>query len=132
MSGADSIDAKKSVPVVVSAIGVIPPPIDQDCDAVAAVDHVAARAAVQNVASVAAVQGVIAIVAPEVADRPRTRRIIEVVVVRPAIGRLRGFLVLRSEEHKSELQSLMRISYSDFCLKKKTNKTRLTIPHRVL
>src|SRR3546814_11652003 len=64
--------------------------------AVAAVDHVAARAAVQNVASVAAVQGVIAIVAPEVADRPRTRRIIEVVVVRPAIGRLRGFLVLRA------------------------------------
>src|SRR3546814_9834316 len=28
---------------------------------------------------------------------------------------------LRSEEHTSELQSLMRISYADFCLKKKTN-----------
>src|SRR3546814_7287449 len=27
----------------------------------------------------------------------------------------------RSEEHTSELQSLMRISYADFCLKKKTN-----------
>src|SRR3546814_3612995 len=27
----------------------------------------------------------------------------------------------RSEEHTSELQSLMRISYSVFCLKKKTN-----------
>src|SRR3546814_9190447 len=27
--------------------------------------------------------------------------------------------VLRSEEHKSELQSLMRISYAVFCLKKK-------------
>src|SRR3546814_8988729 len=27
--------------------------------------------------------------------------------------------VLRSEEHTSELQSLMRISYADFCLKKK-------------
>src|SRR3546814_794764 len=26
----------------------------------------------------------------------------------------------RSEEHTSELQSLMRISYADFCLKKKT------------
>src|SRR3546814_8649104 len=26
----------------------------------------------------------------------------------------------RSEEHKSELQSLMRISYAVFCLKKKT------------
>src|SRR3546814_7986919 len=27
----------------------------------------------------------------------------------------------RSEEHKSEVQSLMRISYAVFCLKKKTN-----------
>src|SRR3546814_4969612 len=27
----------------------------------------------------------------------------------------------RSEEHKSELQSLMRISYAVFCLKKKIN-----------
>src|SRR3546814_5140031 len=29
-------------------------------------------------------------------------------------------LVMRSEEHTSELQSLMRISYAVFCLKKKT------------
>src|SRR3546814_7758153 len=29
----------------------------------------------------------------------------------------------RSEEHTSELQSLMRISYAVFCLKKKTNYT---------
>src|SRR3546814_8629549 len=29
--------------------------------------------------------------------------------------------VLRSEEHTSELQSLMRISYAVFCLKKKKN-----------
>src|SRR3546814_3037285 len=29
----------------------------------------------------------------------------------------------RSEEHTSELQSLMRISYAVFCLKKKTNHT---------
>src|SRR3546814_1745653 len=28
----------------------------------------------------------------------------------------------RSEEHTSELQSLMRISYADFCLKKKTTR----------
>src|SRR3546814_10328436 len=33
--------------------------------------------------------------------------------------------VMRSEEHTSELQSLMRISYAVFCLKKKTqNKTQ--------
>src|SRR3546814_9227062 len=30
----------------------------------------------------------------------------------------------RSEEHTSELQSLMRISYAVFCLKKKTTDTR--------
>src|SRR3546814_4675223 len=30
---------------------------------------------------------------------------------------------LRSEEHTSELQSLMRISYAVFCLKKKTHNT---------
>src|SRR3546814_10130210 len=31
----------------------------------------------------------------------------------------------RSEEHTSELQSLMRISYADFCLKTKKNKTAI-------
>src|SRR3546814_1840975 len=31
---------------------------------------------------------------------------------------------LRSEEHTSELQSLMRISYAVFCLKKKQNQHR--------
>src|SRR3546814_10656482 len=36
-------------------------------------------------------------------------------------GRLWG--VKRSEEHTSELQSLMRISYAVFCLKKKKIKT---------
>src|SRR3546814_1534935 len=32
----------------------------------------------------------------------------------------------RSEEHTSELQSLMRISYAVFCLKKKKRKTHKT------
>src|SRR3546814_2050386 len=36
-------------------------------------------------------------------------------------------LVVRSEEHTSELQSLMRISYAVFCLKKKTNTTIQTL-----
>src|SRR3546814_7562805 len=35
----------------------------------------------------------------------------------------------RSEEHTSELQSLMRISYAVFCLKKKNNKQ--THPYRI-
>src|SRR3546814_2057702 len=35
----------------------------------------------------------------------------------------------RSEEHTSELQSLMRISYAVFCLTKKKFSTRTTIRH---
>src|SRR3546814_6608688 len=35
----------------------------------------------------------------------------------------REYLDLRSEEHTSELQSLMRISYAVFCLKKKKKHT---------
>src|SRR3546814_3415551 len=37
-----------------------------------------------------------------------------------------GAVALRSEEHTSELQSLMRISYAVFCLKKK-NKNNNTV-----
>src|SRR3546814_2263199 len=42
--------------------------------------------------------------------------------------RVRGGTVVRSEEHTSELQSLMRISYAVFCLKKqqKTNTNGTT------
>src|SRR3546814_1027499 len=48
---------------------------------------------------------------------------------RPAAGRADPAVQavspdVRSEEHTSELQSLMRISYAVFCLKKKTNRTR--------
>src|SRR3546814_9991665 len=42
-------------------------------------------------------------------------------------GRMRGASEAkhaRSEEHTSELQSLMRISYAVFCLKKKKNTTK--------
>src|SRR3546814_10518781 len=35
-----------------------------------------------------------------------------------------GMHDLRSEEHTSELQSLMRISYAVFCLKKKKKQTK--------
>src|SRR3546814_3178645 len=34
-----------------------------------------------------------------------------------------GYLVERSEEHTSELQSLMRISYAVFCLKQQKQRT---------
>src|SRR3546814_7809777 len=40
--------------------------------------------------------------------------------------------VKRSEEHTSELQSLMRISYAVFCLKKKKEKEKkYTITHQL-
>src|SRR3546814_8340283 len=46
-----------------------------------------------------------------------------------AAGRYRpGGAFPRSEEHTSELQSLMRISYAVFCLKKKTRQKH-TDPH---
>src|SRR3546814_7153493 len=59
------------------------------------------------------------------ADRRRRRgdvgepdqRIRDVEVL--AAGHAAVVAVGRSEEHTSELQSLMRISYADFCLKKK-------------
>src|SRR3546814_1628274 len=37
-----------------------------------------------------------------------------------------GQIHIRSEEHTSELQSLMSISYAVFCLKKKINKKYIT------
>src|SRR3546814_7473293 len=39
------------------------------------------------------------------------------------VGRLFPRVFERSEEHKSELQSLMRITYAVFCLKKKEKET---------
>src|SRR3546814_8887875 len=39
-------------------------------------------------------------------------------------------IILRSEEHTSELQSLMRISYAVFCLKKKNMK--MIINHKIV
>src|SRR3546814_10761776 len=41
---------------------------------------------------------------------------------------LRSPIFSRSEEHTSELQSLMRISYAVFCLKKKTTIMSMTTP----
>src|SRR3546814_9317980 len=39
------------------------------------------------------------------------------------VGLMARRAVVRSEEHTSELQSLMRISYAVFCLKKKKHKS---------
>src|SRR3546814_7290686 len=42
----------------------------------------------------------------------------------PAIGAGCDLTLMRSEEHTSELQSLMRTSYAVFCLKKKSIKLK--------
>src|SRR3546814_7846055 len=41
------------------------------------------------------------------------------------LWRVATWNIKRSEEHTSELQSLMRISYAVFCLKKKKKTTKL-------
>src|SRR3546814_6179680 len=43
-----------------------------------------------------------------------------------------GAAAKRSEEHTSELQSLMRISYAVFCLKKTKNKTQRQMIHHLI
>src|SRR3546814_6355865 len=42
-----------------------------------------------------------------------------------ARGVFSGRILVRSEEHTSELQSLMRNSYAVFCLKKKRNESNI-------
>src|SRR3546814_1551374 len=49
-------------------------------------------------------------------DPEVVREILRIIEAHPD----RGPFEVRSEEHTSELQSLMRISYAVFCLKKKT------------
>src|SRR3546814_4399430 len=46
---------------------------------------------------------------------------------RDAVKIFEGLKASRSEEHTSELQSLMRISYADFCLKKKKQNATQTM-----
>src|SRR3546814_6014842 len=76
---------------------------------------------------------------PATAERPLVGRVVErglsdeyadrhYVIVEAIDGRThyaeigKGEAVSRSEEHTSELQSLMRISYAVFCLKKKNTQ----------
>src|SRR3546814_1039231 len=54
-------------------------------------------------------------------DRPEPHHRYQVALPAPA----------RSEEHTSELQSLMRISYAVFCLKKKKAKHTTTTPYHL-
>src|SRR3546814_5835025 len=56
---------------------------------------------------------------PQAEPKRRGRRIAPAAFF---VSEFVGHAHQRSEEHTSELQSLMRISYAVFCLKKKTNK----------
>src|SRR3546814_4147158 len=59
--------------------------------------------------------------------RPRVRLLVRLPPPRQPEGLARMVTSpppLRSEEHTSELQSLMRISYAVFCLKKKKKSTK--------
>src|SRR3546814_5419882 len=70
----------------------------------------------------------VALIAKRAADKGLDLRI-ELPAAMPTVlradhGRVRQVLLNRSEEHTSELQSLMRISYAVFCLKKKKKMSR--------
>src|SRR3546814_5676468 len=60
--------------------------------------------------------------------RMRYRRRLRHLQLHRGRGRTAQGLV-RSEEHTSELQSLMRISYAVFCLKKKKKTTHIAIKY---
>src|SRR3546814_3373665 len=50
----------------------------------------------------------------------------DLLTVRGQYGYKPALPAIRSEEHTSELQSLMRISYAVFCLKKNTPRTKIS------
>src|SRR3546814_7738343 len=56
-------------------------------------------------------------------DGPTIHRVERFGAIGRGPVRIASMRVARSEEHTSELQSLMRISYAVFCLKKKNNDT---------
>src|SRR3546814_1012502 len=57
-------------------------------------------------------------------DMGGAQRLPSIASTERPFGRRTGWAIFwRSEEHTSELQSLMRISYADFCLKTKKQKT---------
>src|SRR3546814_5537528 len=56
------------------------------------------------------------------APKPKAVDVGEIEVARDHDPHFRAPIDARSEEHTSELQSLMRISYAVFCLKKKNTK----------
>src|SRR3546814_9623039 len=73
-------------------------------------DDIAAELAVERIAHVTRIAIVRRRVAQEEGQHRRAGELLKLDQL--------DTIVMRSEEHKSELQSLMRISYAVFCLKK--------------
>src|SRR3546814_5772825 len=68
-----------------------------------------------------------------IVDWQKERRSEREIQYRPARVLMQDFTgVPRSEEHTSELQSLMRISYAVFCLKKKKKHRKTHTLHIIL
>src|SRR3546814_10082473 len=65
--------------------------------------------------------------AREDAERLMGGRVIMMIVENRVAPLRRPVMIGRSEEHTSELQSLMRISYAVFCLKKKTANIQFNV-----
>src|SRR3546814_8626787 len=95
-------------------------PIPTVAEALALLDNITVDAAILDV---------------QLLDRDITPVVLQLIVMRtpiiihtgtglPEALHSTGIALPRSEEHTSELQSLMRISYAVFCLKKKTNKLK--------
>src|SRR3546814_6555572 len=61
---------------------------------------------------------------PSPRERRSPRSLLRIMAEGPVSGS--STLMVRSEEHTSELQSLMRISYAVFCLKKKKKQSKLS------
>src|SRR3546814_7924059 len=87
-------------------------------------DHVVARGDLIGIGLLAANRDPAVFPDPDRLDlsRPRPRLMSFSSGVHACLGHFLARMELfRSEEHTSELQSLMRISYAVFCLKKKNN-----------
>src|SRR3546814_7221823 len=108
---ADAAGAEHRDPLARETIGIGAPPAGKVAEAFGFGIDRACEAAIADLEPVARV------------DEHRVRIVDERV---PVGGIDIGRRIARSEEHTSELQSLMRISYAVFCLKKKKSQDKTT------
>src|SRR3546814_1229803 len=107
---------------------VVAAPADQVIGAVAAIEFVGAAGPRRGLLPTVAIEPVVAVAALQrVGAAPGAVLHHITVADQYVVARAASQPVARSEEHTSELQSLMRISYAVFCLKKKKTKNQNTI-----